>query len=129
MNAGGGSRCRCRRGTEDGPQLLHAAKEQQPIDENGEQKVGTGARGDDCHALQHGLGIEGPMPLMCSHLPLPLVQHLYVAAQRKGPQGPFGTITPQAQGKQGATKPDGEAQHLHTAPAGHAVVAKFVDDD
>ena len=58
-----------------------------------------------------------------------LVDHLHVAAERNGGNGPFGAVGAEAARPHDAPESDREPQHLDPAPARHPVVAKLVEYD
>jgi hypothetical protein len=91
--------------------------EQSPVEHDGEEQVGQWAGDHDGHALQYRLPVEGWSSRLGATA-LAFVEHLDVAAQWNGRQGPFGAVLAGALGDDLA-EADREAQHLDAAPAGH----------
>jgi hypothetical protein len=114
--------------SDEGARLRDTDQEHQPESQHREDQVENRAGGDDGDAGGDRLAVEGLTELVGRHFALAFVEHLDVAAQRKGGHGVLGPlgVSPRPEG---APEPDREAQHANTQPPRHPEVAELVEGD
>src|SRR6185295_8831783 len=111
------------------PEAWHAVDEQQPVERDGQQKIGGRARENDGEAAPDRLAVECPRQLLGCYLTFALVQHLDVTAERENGNDPFGRIAAHSPGPHWFPESERETQHFHAAGVSHSVVAEFMDYD
>ena len=92
------------------PEARGADHEHEPPGKGGKQEVEGGAGEDDGAPGPQGLAVERLPTLRFRNVPVLLIQHPDVAAERKNPDGVLRAASPLA-GPDGPPETDGEAQH------------------
>jgi hypothetical protein len=94
-----------------------------------EQEVGDGPRGNDGNPLADRLPVECARKIGRRHRTFAFIEHLHVAAERNRRHRPLRAIGAYLPRPHDAAEADGEAQHLHLAPARHRVMAELMEHD
>ena len=103
--------------------------EYSPIDQDSQGKIGQGSSHHDDATPANTLAIEGTMDFIFGDRTFALVEHFYVATQRKKTDRPFGLIFAQSLFPQHATKADRKPENLHATQSGRQVVSQFMKNN